>query len=157
MQNGEKQYHALIADKIFMGGAADVEAMVINEGIEVVVDLREEATECAYPADHVHWVKIPLDDNTKETEADLFKQAIDEVVNAYKNGKKVAFHCGGGKGRTGTVAAGTLLELGLVDTFEDAETKAKSIRDVINIKPVQKELLQKIYALNQLNHGSIRI
>ncbi|MEK5445239.1 hypothetical protein [Paenibacillus sp. FSL R7-0331] len=71
MQNGENKYHALIADKIFMGGAADVEAMVINEGVEIIVDLREEATECAYPSDHVRWVKIPLDDNTKETEANL--------------------------------------------------------------------------------------
>ncbi|OMF34625.1 protein tyrosine phosphatase [Paenibacillus sp. FSL H8-0548] len=128
-----------------MGGAADVEAMVINEGIEVVVDLREEATECAYPADHVRWVKVPLEDDTKENEADLFKRAIDEVVGAYNAGKKVAFHCGGGKGRTGTVAAGTLLELGLANTIEDAETKAKNIRKIINIKPVQKGLLQKIY------------
>lgn len=146
MQNDENKYHALIADKIFMGGAADVEPMVINEGVEIVVDLREEATECAYPVESVRWVKVPLDDNTKETEAGLFKLAIDEVVSAYKDGKKVAFHCGGGKGRTGTVAAGTLLELGLADTFEDAEAKAKSIRDVINIKHMQRELLQQIYA-----------
>ncbi|WP_425393266.1 hypothetical protein [Cohnella laeviribosi] len=34
----------------------------------------------------------------------MFKQAIDKVVHAYRQGKKVAFHCGGGKGRTGTVA-----------------------------------------------------
>ncbi|WNS46108.1 dual specificity protein phosphatase family protein [Paenibacillus sp. MMS20-IR301] len=146
MQNGENKYHALIDDKIFMGGAADVEAMVINEGVEIIVDLREEATECAYPSDHVRWVKIPLDDNTQETEANLFKQAIDEVVSAYNEGKKVAFHCGGGKGRTGTVAAGTILELGLADTFEEAEAKAKGIRQVINIKPMQKELLKQIYA-----------
>lgn len=145
MDHAEKKYHALIADKIFMGGAADVEAMGLNEGIEVVVDLREEATECAYPTDHVKWVKIPLADDTKEHEAELFKQAIDEVVGAYNAGKKVAFHCGGGKGRTGTVAVGILLELGLANTFEDAEIKAKSIRSIINIKPLQKELLNKIF------------
>ncbi|WP_339255626.1 dual specificity protein phosphatase family protein [Paenibacillus sp. FSL R5-0713] len=145
MDHAEKKYHALIAEKVFMGGAADVEAMVLNEGIEVVVDLREEATECAYPTDHVKWVKIPLDDDTKEHEAELFKQAIDEVVGAYNAGKKVAFHCGGGKGRTGTVAAGILLKLGLANTFEDAEIKAKSIRSIINIKPVQKDLLNKIF------------
>ncbi|NMM55560.1 hypothetical protein [Paenibacillus aquistagni] len=49
MDHAEKKYHALIAEQVFMGGAADVEAMVLNEGIEVVVDLREEATECSYP------------------------------------------------------------------------------------------------------------
>lgn len=83
--------------------------MVINEGVEVVVDLREEATECAYPTDHVRWVKVPLDDNTKENEADLFEKAINEDVGVYNDGKKVVFHCGGGKGRTGTVATGVLL------------------------------------------------
>lgn len=151
MDHAEKKYHALIADKVFMGGAADVEAMVLNEGIEVVVDLREEATECAYPTDLVKWVKVPLDDDTKEHEAELFKQAIDEVVGAYNAGKKVAFHCGGGKGRTGTVAVGILLELGLANTFEDAEIKAKSIRSIINIKPMQKELLKGIYYNKDLN------
>ncbi|WP_145325128.1 protein-tyrosine phosphatase family protein [Paenibacillus xylanexedens] len=145
MNHVKKEYHALVADKIFMGGAADVEAMVLNEGIEVVVDLREEATECAYPAAQVKWVKVPLDDDTKEHEAELFKQAIHEVVGAYNAGKKVAFHCGGGKGRTGTVAAGTLLELGLASSIEDAELKAKTIRSIINIKPMQKELLNKIF------------
>ncbi|NUU74311.1 protein-tyrosine phosphatase family protein [Paenibacillus xylanilyticus] len=145
MDHAEKKYHALIADKIFMGGAADVEAMVLNEGIEVVVDLREEATECAYPTDQVKWVKVPLDDDTKEHEAKLFKQAIDEVVGAYNAGKKVAFHCGGGKGRTGTVAAGTLLELRLASTIDDAEVQAKIIRNIINIKPMQKEILKKLY------------
>ncbi|WP_178076097.1 hypothetical protein [Paenibacillus oralis] len=41
----EKTYHALIPDKIFMGAATDVESMVKNEGIDVIVDLRGEATE----------------------------------------------------------------------------------------------------------------
>jgi hypothetical protein len=31
--SSEKNYQALIPDKIFMGAAADVESMVINEGI----------------------------------------------------------------------------------------------------------------------------
>lgn len=38
----EKKYHALHEDKIYMGGAADVEEMVKQEGVQVVVDLREE-------------------------------------------------------------------------------------------------------------------
>ena len=100
----EKNYHALIPDKIFMGAAADVESMVKNEGIDVVVDLRGEATECAF-----------------------------------------AFHCGAGKGRTGTVVAGTLLALGLSDTLDEAEAKAKSIRTVIDMKPSQRESLNTLY------------
>ncbi|MCC3373063.1 hypothetical protein [Cohnella sp. REN36] len=56
----EKKYHALHDNKIFMGGAADVEAMEKNEGVEVVVDLRAEATECAYADSKAKWVQIPL-------------------------------------------------------------------------------------------------
>lgn len=40
----QKNYQALVEDKIYFGGASDVEDMVKNEGVEVVVDLRGEAT-----------------------------------------------------------------------------------------------------------------
>jgi hypothetical protein len=43
----DRNYHSLHENRIFMGGAKDVEAMEKNEGIDVVVDLREEATGCA--------------------------------------------------------------------------------------------------------------
>jgi protein-tyrosine phosphatase len=141
----EKKYHALHDDKIFMGGAADVEAMVNNEGVQVVVDLRGEATECAYPEADVEWIQIPLGDNASESQESLFKIAIDEVVKAYHSGRKVAFHCGAGKGRTGTVAVGTLIALGQESTIDAAEAKAKSIRNIIDIKPVQRESLEKLY------------
>jgi hypothetical protein len=39
----QKNYQALIEDKIFFGGASDVEDMVKNEHVEVIVDLRGEA------------------------------------------------------------------------------------------------------------------
>lgn len=42
-----KNYHALVKDRIFMGGAEDVKDMVTNENCEIIVDLREEAIECA--------------------------------------------------------------------------------------------------------------
>lgn len=141
----EKKYHALHEDKIYMGGAADVEEMVKQEGVQVVVDLREEATECASTDANVKWIKIPLGDNATESEEVLFKKAIDEVVSAYHNGQKVAFHCGGGKGRTGTVAIGTLLALGEAQTIAEAEEKAKSIRNIIQIKPTQRGSLEKIF------------
>lgn len=138
-------YQALIEDKIFFGGAKDVEQMVKNEGIDVVVDLREEAEECAFPEAPVQWIKVPLGDNTAEPQDDLFHLAIKEVVKAYREGKKVGFHCGGGKGRTGTVAVGTLRELGLAQSLEEAEEKAKSIRPIIAVKPNQWEALRAIY------------
>jgi len=133
-------YQALYGNEIFFGGAADVEDMVKHEGVEVIVDLRGEATECAYPNADVEWIQIPLGDNATGNQDDLFKQAIDEVIRNYQSGKKVGFHCVGGKGRTGTVAAGILLELGEADTVADAEAKAKQIRDVIDLNRLKRSL-----------------
>lgn len=141
-----KQYQALVEDKIFIGGAADVESMIHNEGVEVVVDLRGEAEKPVFSNPKVQWIQIALGDNTLENQDVLFKQAIDEVVNAYRNGKKVAFHCNGGRGRTGAVAAGTHLTLGLSNTLQEAEEKVKEIRPEINIKPGQKEALNILFS-----------
>lgn len=141
----EKNYQALVEDKIFFGGASDVKDMVKNENVEVIVDLRGEATECAYPADGVEWLQVPLGDNTEGPQDQLFQQAIDHVVEAFKSGKKVGFHCGGGKGRTGAVAIGTLIALGKSENIEEAENLAKSIRPVINIRQPQREALEKLF------------
>lgn len=141
----EKTYHALLADWIFLGGASDIPAMAEQEQLDVVVDLREEATGCAAPHAALIWQKIPLGDNTATSQAPLFQQAIAAVVTAYRQGQKVGFHCGGGKGRTGTVAAGVLLELGLCQTLTEAEAMAKRIRPVINIKPEQRQALAELY------------
>ncbi|MBP3962582.1 protein-tyrosine phosphatase family protein [Paenibacillus lignilyticus] len=144
----EKNYHTLHDNMIFMGGAADVESMVKNEGVEVIVDLRAEATEYAYPEADVTWIQVPLEDNTEDLEEELFEEAINHVLEAYKSGKKVGFHCGGGKSRTGTVAAGILIALGESNTVNEAEQKAKSIRSIINIKPPQLAALKKIFPNN---------
>lgn len=151
----EKQYHALIEDRIYFGGANDVQQMADEENIDVVVDLREEATGCAASQPHLIWTQIPLGDHALVPESDLFKDAINAVVSAYREGKKVAFHCGGGRGRTGTVAAGVLLELGLCSTLEEAEAKAKLIRPVLSIKPEQRVALEQIYChANHLKESS---
>ncbi|MCY9666372.1 dual specificity protein phosphatase family protein [Paenibacillus alginolyticus] len=141
----QKNYQALVEDKIYFGGASDVEDMVKNEGVEVVVDLRGEATECAYPAGDVEWLQVPLGDNAEGPQDQLFQQAINHVVEAYRGGKKVGFHCGGGKGRTGAVAIGTLLALGKSRTIEEAEKLVQSIRPVVSIKQPQREALEKLF------------
>lgn len=140
-----KSYQALVDDNIFFGGAADVESMIEREGVEVVVDLRGEAEKPAFSNPDVQWIQIALGDNTITNQDVLFKQAIDEVVNAYKSGKKVAFHCNGGRGRTGAVAAGVHLTLGLSTTLQEAEEKVKDIRPAVNIKPAQREALEKLF------------
>lgn len=143
-----KNYQSLIDDKIFFGGAADVEDMFKHEGLEVVVDLRAEATESSYSSEKLEWIQVPLGDHAEGPQDELLKQAVDHIVEAYKSGKKVGFHCGGGSGRTGAVAVGTLIELGVRSSIQEAEAFAKSIRPKINIKPPQREALEKLYDRN---------
>lgn len=142
----ETRYHALISDRIFMTGAEHIPELVENEQIQVIVDLREEAEQAATSNKQVQWIKIPLGDHATEPQEKLFKQAIQAVADAYHRGERVAFHCGAGKSRTGTVAAGTLLELGICSNVEEAAAMAKNIRPIIAIKPEQMTALQQIYS-----------
>ncbi|MGV2939327.1 dual specificity protein phosphatase family protein [Mesobacillus sp. LC4] len=137
----EKNYHALIKDRIFIGGADDVHDVMKNEKVDVIFDLRAEAPEEASDYNRIH--SPIVDDEGRQEEA--IKKAINEVVNAYNEGKKIYFHCMGGSNRTGTVAVGTLLDLGQADTIDAAEEIAKSARPKINVKPEMKEALKNIY------------
>lgn len=151
----EKAYHSLIEGRIYFGGANDVQQIADEENIDVVVDLREESSGCAAVQAHLIWMQIPLGDHALVPESELFKDAIKAVVSAYREEKKVAFHCGGGRGRTGAVAVGVLLEIGLCSTLEEAEAKAKSIRPVLSIKPEQRGALEQIYShTNRLKESS---
>lgn len=140
-----KNYHALIKDRIFMCGADDVQSVVNNENVKFVVDLREEASNCAAVGEGLKWMNIPLVDDPSDSGENLLAEAIAAVTNAYNQGEKVVFHCGGGKGRTGMVAYGTLMALGVAQTLDDAEEQAKRIRPILNIKPAQRLALEKLY------------
>ncbi|BBH20364.1 hypothetical protein Back11_17090 [Paenibacillus baekrokdamisoli] len=141
-----KNYQALVGDQIYFGGAADVPDMISEAKCEVIVDLREEASESVELDNQITRIQVPIGDNSETPQAELFQQAIKHITHAYKSGKKVGFHCGGGKGRTGAVAIGTLIELGLAQSIEEAELMAKSIRPIISIREPQREALEKLYA-----------
>ncbi|MDE2408910.1 MAG: dual specificity protein phosphatase family protein [Actinomycetales bacterium] len=137
-------YHQLVDGKIFMGSADDTQDVVDREEVSVVVDLRGEATKPAAKGDF-EWIQVPLGDNAPNAESALYREAIDAVVKAMHDNQKVYFHCGMGRGRTGTVAAGVLLELGYATDVDDAAAKAKLIRPEISIQPVQKQALEQIF------------
>lgn len=137
----EKNYQALINERIFIGGADDVADVMEKEKADVIFDLRAEAPDAPVDGNRIH---SPIVDDA-EHQQESVKRAIDQVVEAYKEGKKVYFHCGGGSNRTGTVAIGTLLALGEANSIEEAETKAQSVRPKIKVKPEMKEALKKIY------------
>ncbi|WP_028545620.1 protein-tyrosine phosphatase family protein [Paenibacillus taiwanensis] len=143
--NNEKVYHELIPERIYMCGAKDVDTVIGQEGVEVIVDLRAEKEMDAWNSTTAERIHAPLRDNTTETEEELMAKAIQAVIKAYEVGKKVAFHCGAGKGRTGAVAIGTLLELGLSTSVEDAEQRAKEARAILSINDAQRQTLHRLY------------
>jgi protein-tyrosine phosphatase len=135
-------YQQLVKDRIFIGGAADAKQAVENEGIDVVFDLRAEAEGGDESYTRVH---APIVDDSTDHQDESIQDAIDAVVTAYEEGKKVFFHCAGGSNRTGTVAVGTLLALGQAGTIEEAEQMATAVRPKISVKPELKESLQRIF------------
>ena len=135
-------YQQLVKDRIFIGGAADAKTAVANEGIDVVFDLRAEAGDSEESYTRVH---APIVDDSTEQQDESIQEAVDGVVSAYEEGKKVFFHCAGGSNRAGSVAIGTLLALGEAKTVEEAEQMAKNIRPIISVKPELKESLQRLF------------
>lgn len=134
-----KNYHELIKDRIYIGGADDVKDMMENEKANVIFDLRAEAQEVDYERFH-----SPIVDDAEDQDESI-KKSIEHVIKAYDEGKKIYFHCQGGSNRTGTVAVGTLLTLGKAKTIEEAEEIAKSARPKINVKPEMKVALKRLF------------
>ncbi|MGM0897859.1 MAG: protein-tyrosine phosphatase family protein [Bacillota bacterium] len=135
-------YQQLVKDRIFIGGAADAKTAMENEGIDVVFDLRAEAGDSDEGYTRIH---APIVDGSAEQQDESIQEAVDGVVTAYEEGKKIFFHCAGGSNRTGTVAIGTLLALGEAETVEEAEQMATNVRPIISVKPELKESLHRIF------------
>jgi len=135
-----KNYQALIDDRIFIGGVADVQSAIAGEKIDVVYDLRAEVAESS---SEISKHQPIVDDGEFQDES--IRTGVKQIVQDYQDGKKIFFHCNTGRGRTGTMAVATLLELRLANTIEEAEGRVKMIRPEVNVKPQLKEALKRIY------------
>lgn len=136
-----KKYKALVTDRIFFGGVDAIDELLANEKIDVIYDLRANV-DSPFPTDvSVHQ---PLLDDEAEQDNSI-REAVNKVMEAYKEGKNVYFHCNTGRGRGGTLAAATLLELGKAENVEEAELMTEAIRPETNIKPAFKDALNRIY------------
>lgn len=140
----EKPYHALVPN-LYMCGAQDVNQLIQEQGIDVVVDLRAEVDPAELSPLNITRIHAPLEDHVEDTEESQMKQAIQAVVTHHQAGKKVAFHCGAGRGRTGAVAVGTLLELGLASDIDDALSKAREVRSILKMNDAQRATLTRLY------------
>ncbi len=136
-----KKYEELIPNRIFIGGVNAIDDLLANENIDVIYDLRAEVNGALSSDKSVHQ---PIVDDAEQQDESI-QAAVKKVVDAYKDGKNVYFHCNTGRGRAGTIATATLLELGLADSIDEAEQQAKVIQPTINVKPQFKDALKRIY------------
>lgn len=137
-------YHELVEGKVYIGGEAALLQALQEQTISDVYDLRDQGTRVeGFPA-HVTRYHYPIVEDTAGQEASV-QAAILAVTEAVNSGRTVYFHCSGGRNRTGTVATGVLLELGLASSVEEAERIAKEKRPDINIKPEMREVLLGFY------------
>ncbi|MGP0580109.1 protein-tyrosine phosphatase family protein [Paenibacillus peoriae] len=137
-------YHTLVENKVYIGGESALLEALREEEISDVFDLRDNGTEAeGFPAKVTrHHYPIVEDETGQEASVQAAIQAVKEAVNS---GKTVYFHCAGGRNRTGTVATGVLIELGLATTVEEAEALAKEKRPDINIKQEMRDVLKGFY------------
>ncbi|MCU5674575.1 tyrosine-protein phosphatase [Bacillus cereus] len=137
-------YHELVKGKVYIGGVDAIQEAVKKHGITEVFDLRAGGEEPeGFPAETTRHAYPIVEDVEGQDES--VKTAIAAVKEAVEQDKKVFFHCSGGRNRTGTVATGLLVELGIAENIEEAEQKAKEVRSIINIKPELREVLGKLY------------
>ncbi|WP_226645763.1 dual specificity protein phosphatase family protein [Mesobacillus subterraneus] len=136
-----KNYQALIPGRIFIGGEDAIPELLKNEKIDMVYDLRAENKEGDFEYPRTH---LPMyDDDSQQDES--VKKALDEVAAAYESGKNIYFHCSTGRTRTGTLAAGTLLKLNEADSIDEAKTKAREVREVLNLDSKLITSLERIF------------
>ncbi|CDN35598.1 protein-tyrosine phosphatase family protein [Bacillus thuringiensis] len=137
-------YHELVKGKVYIGGVDSIQDAVNKHGITEVFDLRAGGEEPeGFPAGTKRHA-YPIVEGV-EGQDESVRNAIAAIKEAVEQDKKVFFHCSGGRNRTGTVATGLLIELGVADNIKEAEQKAKEIRSIINIKPELREVLGNLY------------
>ncbi|AOV07161.1 protein-tyrosine phosphatase family protein [Sporosarcina ureilytica] len=135
------KYEELVPGRIFIGGIDAIDDLLQKEKIDVIYDLRAEVKGPLASEISVH---TPIVDEA-ENQDESIKVAVKSVMDAYESGQNVYFHCNTGRGRAGTIAAATLLELNLAHSVEEAEQKATDIRSQIKIRPQFKDALKRIY------------
>ena len=75
---------------LFICGEADVPSVINKEKATLIVDVRAEANQSA-GSENAHWVNVKLDSG-KTNQAEPLKEAIDQLVQAYRKGEKAVLH-----------------------------------------------------------------
>ncbi len=111
-----------------------------ERGVTLLVNLHERPHSRAVLGRHdLTELHLPVRDFTAPTLEQL-EHGIAAIEHAISNGQKVAVHCGGGLGRTGTLLACYLVKCGL--TPEDAIARIRALRPGSVETPQQEAAVQ---------------
>jgi protein-tyrosine phosphatase len=137
--------YSKITDQVYLGaqhGRGGLQTLQ-EEGIEAVVNLRDESDDEEKNLLLTDYCYLPVVDNTAPRITDLEQgvQFIREVVEA---GDKVYIHCASGVGRAPTMVAAYLIAEG--EELEKAVQRITQVRPFIRILPDQRARLREYEA-----------
>lgn len=128
-------------------------ARLRNEGIEAVVNLRDESDDADTDLLLTDYCYVPVVDNTAPTLENL-EQGVEFIQKVIDADDRVYVHCHSGVGRAPTMVAAYLISQG--DSVEEAVDKIRSARPFIRILPDQLDRLYEYHASFQKSNVVVR-
>ena len=135
-------YSELKSGQLYFGPQNEAATAVKEQQIDMVVDVRVNGEQSPETLPY-HYLHMPIAD--EELTPSTLKQTAVAIKEAYNEGKKIYFHCGGGNGRACVTATATLLELGEAATVDEAIAQVKAQRPTATIRPAMEQALRQLY------------
>jgi len=130
----------IITDNVWIGGVNSPE-LILSEGFNAVVDLREGDTDKyrKFLEDHgVDYLNVKIPDRGHAS-PEVLSQIVEWIKEKVRRGEKILVHCNLGRGRAALVAAAYLVSKGVKP--EEAINIVKKKRQVTFINGRQKRAL----------------
>lgn len=129
---------------------ADLRALR-EQGVDVLVSLMEPDEMAAMGIgslprrtgeNGMEWIGFPIEDMGVPASRDDYRELVREVCDRLRAGRVVVVHCLGGLGRSGTLAASVLAELGM--TADDAIAEVRNARPGAIQTTAQERLVREL-------------